>query len=239
MITTPSTGERIAVRSRLALLHQRLGIACLRLRDGKLGLGRLHALLRLVEHGERAVALGGRDELLGVELFFALVVALDVAEVHLLARHHRALRADARLLGEQRRSRRLDVSFGLAHFELERFRVDLRDQLALLDRRVEIDEQILDLPRHLRADLDRRHRRERSGCGDDRSERAALDLDETIGPGRLVRRDPLPEGETCESDEHCAEGDPGGAGKGSELQGGKALRRARESRGPRSLARGC
>ena len=51
----------------------------------------------------------------------------------------------------------------LPHSVLKRLRIDARNQLALFDRRIEVDEQLLDLTRNLGADLYRRHRVQRAG----------------------------------------------------------------------------
>ena len=58
----------------------------------------------------------------------------------------------------------------------EQLRIDLGDHLPLLHRRVEVDDDLRDAARHLRADLHRDQRRQRAGRGDPRGDAAARDL---------------------------------------------------------------
>src|SRR5438093_11453884 len=70
---------------------------------------------------------------------------------------------DLRLLVEDRGLGGVEVCPGLDDLRLEDVRIDPRDHLAFLHDRVEVDEELLDLARHLTAHLD----------GDDRVEVAA------------------------------------------------------------------
>ena len=56
--------------------------------------------------------------------------------------------------GRAHPSRRVELAPRLADLRLEDLGVDAGDELSLLDGRVEVDEELADLPRDLRADLD-------------------------------------------------------------------------------------
>ena len=86
----------------------------------------------------------------------------------------------------------------------EQRRLDLRDHLPLLHGRVEVDVDLLDAARHLRADLDRHQRRQRSGRGHLRDDRAAIDRDRLVAR-RRARGDalaPLPDAERAAATTH-------------------------------------
>src|SRR5262249_61923287 len=87
------------------------------------------------------------------------------------------------------RLRRLDVTWGfgqvrallikvsarLMQLGLEERSVEPRDDLTLLDDRIEVGAEPLDVARHLTADLDRRHGLQRSGGADRVDDVAASD----------------------------------------------------------------
>jgi hypothetical protein len=104
----------------------------------------------------RLVALGGGNEILLHQQLLAFVIALAFGQVGLGAQHFGLLHADRGACG-------FDIGLGLAHAVLEGFRVDAGDELVFLHRRVEVDQDLLDLAGNLRADLDRDHRVERAG----------------------------------------------------------------------------
>src|SRR3989441_1183339 len=148
------------------------------------GLQRLLVRPRRVQLGDRRVvrrlgrveiALG--DELAREQLRLPVEIALGVEHGDLRLRRlgarlgvrragvpdvgARAL--DLRLLVEDRGLGGVEVCPGLDDLRLEDVRIDPRDHLAFLHDRVEVDEELLDLARHLTAHLD----------GDDRVEVAA------------------------------------------------------------------
>ena len=63
----------------------------------------------------------------------------------------RSRRIDARQF--QRGLRAGQIAFGLRHRRLKKRRIDLRDHLARLHLRIEVDEKFLDVARNLAADL--------------------------------------------------------------------------------------
>ena len=141
--------------------------------------------------GAHGVELGRRDEVLRHQVLLALEVALRLVELDLgpAALGERLLHVG---LGDKHRcARRLHVGAGLAHAVLEGLGVEPRDELALLDRRVEVGEELLDLAAHLRADLHLRDRRDGARGGDGGLQRPALQRRRAEASAR-VRRSPDP-----------------------------------------------
>ena len=169
-ITTPSTGATIEVRARSTRAVASAASRCLtvasalatpRLGGAQLRLGRAHRLRGALLDEHRLVELGGGDEALGDQHLLAVGIALAVVGGQLRAQHLRLRRRDVAAAGEQRRPGGVEVGLGLPHLELEGLGVDAREDLALLHRRVEVDVEVLDLARHLRADQHRGDRVER------------------------------------------------------------------------------
>ena len=131
--------------------------------------GLLDARLRERELGDglRVVALRGVELVLRDQVAPAqLAVALDGEALEPQVR--------ARLLDLGARVR--EVRVGLAHLHLEGSRIDLRDELALADRRVEVDVDLPDRARDVGADLDLGDRLHGAGRGHGRGDLAAVDL---------------------------------------------------------------
>ena len=161
---------------RLALLHDRRGVGDLRI--GRLGL-RIRGADRLggAALGEaRLVDLRARDEPFLDQRLLAVEVALRIVVGDLRAQHLGALRRGVALLLQIRGTRGLEVRLRLPHADLVGLGIDTRQQLSLLHRRVEVDEQLLDLARDLRSDEHRRHGVERAGRRHHRRDVAALHL---------------------------------------------------------------
>ena len=77
----------------------------------------------------------------------------------------------------------------------EKLGVDLRDDVALLHRRVEVDEDLRDAARNLAAHLHGDHGRKRAGSRDLGDDAPLIDLDRLVLHGRLLagtRRDEYP-----------------------------------------------
>jgi hypothetical protein len=118
----------------------------------------------------RLVALGGGNEVLFHQQLLAFEVALELGQVGLGAHHFGLLHAERGACG-------FDVGLGLAQAVLEGFRVDAGDQLVqFLHRRVEVDQDFLDLARNLRADLHRDHRVQCAGGGNHGRQRSVRPL---------------------------------------------------------------
>ena len=192
----PSTGARISVRSRstraCASCDSRCFTTASALRTcacptADLRLLRFQLLARGLERRERLVADRRGDEVLLEQHLVAVVLALGVAEQHFRARELRLQRGDVRALRQRRRARGFDVGHRLVHPQRERLRIDARDQLAFLHRRVVVGVELLDLTRDLRADLHRDDRIERARCSDRGGDRAALDFREAIRGRRRER----------------------------------------------------
>ena len=184
-MTTPSTGATIAVRARSTradasaasrCLIDRRGVGDLRLPDLHLRVGGSHRLGQRLVVELRLVAFGVRDEAFREQRLLAVEIGLRVVGLDPGAQHLRPQHQQVALLVVERARRGVEIRLRLLHLELEGLRVDPGQQLALLDRAVEVDEELLDLARDLRADGDRRDGGQRSRGGHHRGERAALDL---------------------------------------------------------------
>jgi hypothetical protein len=96
-----------------------------------------------------------------------------------------------------------EICPGLPGLRLEHLGVDLRDQLAFLDRRIEVHINVLDRSRHLRADQDGRYRINGPGSGD-----RGLDIAPADDLGPVFRAVALaPEGKKQDSAENRCGGD--------------------------------
>jgi hypothetical protein len=101
----------------------------------------------------------------------------------------------------------LERGLGVGHGLLLQRRVDAGQQLSLLHLVVEIDKELGNLSRDLRADLNRRDGVERAGRGNGRLQIAALDGCESIRGGLARKRRAMDEhGHACEHD-HQGGGD--------------------------------
>ena len=162
------------------LLHDGFGVSHLRLRDGELRLLGIQLLARCVEVRPPLVEHGFGDEVLLEETLAALKLALRIGEQHFRPRDFRLTRGHVRSLRQCGRPRRVQIRHRRIHAKLERLRIDPRDQLPVLHRRVEVGVKLLDLPRDLGTHLNGHDGIQRScrghGCGD----RAALDLGEPV-----------------------------------------------------------
>ena len=87
---------------------------------------------------------------------------------------------DLGLLVEDRGLGGSEVGLRLVDLRLEDVGVDARDDLALLHDRVEVDEELFDLPRNLAADLDGDDRVEVAGRRDGSGERTTLDARQPV-----------------------------------------------------------
>ncbi len=135
----------------LALGQLRAGLGQLSARRDHRGLGRL-------QRGLRGVEIGLGDEVAGAEGLVALVgparsedVGLGLLQLAIGGEH---------------------VGLRLGEVGLEERGIDLRDELALLHRRVVVGVELGDAPADLTADLDGDHRRDDPGGGHPRDHRA-------------------------------------------------------------------
>src|SRR5207247_1806933 len=87
---------------------------------------------------------------------------------------------DLGLLVEDRGLGGSEVGLRLVDLRLEDVGVDARDDLALLHDRVEVDEELFDLPRNLAADLDGDDRVEVAGRRDGSGEGTTLDARQPV-----------------------------------------------------------
>ena len=171
LTTTPSTGERISVRPR----STRAWATCASRWRTTASLFAAWASATCScaraasQRRFRLVAVGGGNELPLDQHLLSLVVALRVGKIDLRLEDLRALDIDCRAGG-------FEIGFGLTELVLEGLGVDAGDQLVRLYRRIEVDQDFLDLAGDLRADLYGRDRIERAGGGDDRGERSAFHL---------------------------------------------------------------
>jgi hypothetical protein len=180
---------------RLALPDQRLDVADLRLARRELCLGGLQLLARGFGPRLRLVERRRRDEILLEQALVALELALGLSRADLRAGNLRLQRGDVGALGQHGGARRLEVRHRLVHAQVERVGVDARDDLAFLDLGVEIDMELLDLPRYLRAHLHRGHRVHRAGGGDGSGDGAALHPGQAILRGGVARAPPRVQGD--------------------------------------------
>ena len=141
--------------------HRRVDLGELQVRflDAHAGLLLLHLRLQRVDLGGGGAhrgfgvlhLLGGRG-FFGHQILLALQIALGFLEIDLALDQRRLLRAQRRAVGIDARGRLLGI--------------DLRQQLAFFDFGADLDVQLLQLPRHLRADVDIVARLQRPGRAD-------------------------------------------------------------------------
>ena len=146
----------------------------------------LHVRLRLMKIGHRLVEIGLRGVLFRDQVFGSLGI------------DSRQFEGGVRI-GE--------VAFRLRDAGLENGRIDLRDHLARLHRRIKIGEQLLDVTRNLAADLHVHDRIERAGGRDRLRDRAARH-----GRGLIFHSAglvPPPEEEQGSHDQDCGDNEGG------------------------------
>ena len=90
------------------------------------------------------------------------------------------------------RLRSIEVGAGLVHPQLVGRRLEARDDLALVHRRVVVRIDLLHLPGDRRGDLDSAHRVQRTARRDGYFDRAALDLGQPIAHGFAVTAQGVP-----------------------------------------------
>ena len=168
--------ELRVVQRRLHLPDGRLRGFDLRLGHRQSGLGRGDVGRRLVVRHDRLVHVDLGGETGPAERALALQVGASLGlagsglqYVGAGARHGRNL---LQHVGAGKRELRLD----LAYLGLHLGGVEPGDDLVLGDLRIEIDVDVEDLARHLRANLDRGHGAQRARSRDSRAQRAALHL---------------------------------------------------------------
>jgi hypothetical protein len=198
------------LEQRLALLDRGLRAAHLRLAHLDLRLHGLQLLARGVEHRARLVELRRGDELLVHQHLLALEIALGIEERDAHAPELGVLRREARARHRYGALRGIQVGARLAHAQLVGRRVDARDHLAALHRRVEVGVDVLHLPGDLRADLHRGDRVQRPARHHDGRHRAALHLGDAVFDRAVlgVRLVPVPA--ACGS---CGDQDQQGKGQ--------------------------
>ena len=126
----------------------------LRLGDGRL-LGR-QLRLRRVDGDLRGVELALRQQATGGQLLGSRVLLFRVRELH-------AYPVQIALRLREVRARLVQIGVCLLKLRLEQRRVEPRDDLALLDNRVEVRPEPLNIAGYLTADLNGRHRLQRTG----------------------------------------------------------------------------
>src|SRR5439155_3426592 len=217
-------GLRLPQRS-FALLHHRTGRRELALVRLHLRLQRVAAFLGLLRRGARLAELRRRDEAFVRQRALALEVALGGRDSGVRAPEIHLLGIEARAQCRHRALRGVEIGAGLVHPQLVARRLEARDDLAFLNRRVVVRIDLLYLPRNRRGYLDSADGVQRAACRDRYLERAALDLGEAIA--HLIAR--------------AAHGVPGPCARGGEHEherGEERLLHARPGLGPTPSSRG-